>query len=87
MQVTRASLRPALLFIAGLVAVPFIYTGVARVVPFYTSFWDVAVGIIAAIGIWVFAAKWRPAALGFASGSILYAVFFVWLFSVMGSID
>lgn len=86
MQPTKPRLRPTLLFVGALVAAPFFYTAIARLIPVYTSFWEYAIGIALSLAVAVFVPKWRPLALGFLAGSILFALFFVWLFLTMGSI-
>ena len=86
-RVASRWIRPASSFIIAFIAAPFLYAGIARVIPSYTSFWDVAIGLVAAASVAIFAPKLRGAALGFGIGSAAYAIFFLWLFTTMGSID
>jgi hypothetical protein len=72
------------LFIFGLLLAPFASTGLSRILPDSLPLWLPAVLLLALAAGLTSSGRTRPLGLGLGAGTLAFAVFMLWLFTVMG---
>ena len=81
---SRSRIRDAFLFIFGLLLAPFVSTGLFRILPTSMPLWVPWALLLALAACLTSSGRTRPLGLGLGAGTLAFAVFMLWLFSVMG---